>query len=319
MHQQNLVPGLAFRNYKGAHTRASACFFICAAQPHLNGGLGRATFGLAGFLCSRYANLVQLTTRQLALPVVISKLRRKLIMNTSLSTVIPEVTIHGNRAVTTSLAVSDFFQKRHDNVLRSLANLECSPKFNALNFEAVEYIDAKCEKRPAYEMTKDGFVFLAMGFTGKKAAAFKESYIEEFNRMENELVTQRYGSSTLGDLVGTGTANLSALVDKLQRIIHEGEFIPAGKKEIQSQAKRYCYPIKSGFMEHFHTPTGAASLAQKSQLMDLLQELHRDGHDVSRPLSELTCLSNYVVGLKQDVNDIVTHAAYIQQAIAKIQ
>jgi hypothetical protein len=36
-------------------------------------------------------------------------------------------------------------------------------------------------------MTKDGFVFLVMGFTGKKAAAFKEAYIAEFNRMEAQL------------------------------------------------------------------------------------------------------------------------------------
>ncbi len=38
-----------------------------------------------------------------------------------------------------------------------------------------------------FEMTKDGFVFLVMGFTGKKAAAFKEAYIAEFNRMEERL------------------------------------------------------------------------------------------------------------------------------------
>ncbi|HCM1919319.1 TPA: Rha family transcriptional regulator, partial [Salmonella enterica subsp. salamae serovar 28:r:e,n,z15] len=34
----------------------------------------------------------------------------------------------------------------------------------------------------------NGFVFLVMGFTGKKAAAFKEAYIAEFDRMENELI-----------------------------------------------------------------------------------------------------------------------------------
>ncbi|WP_440867560.1 Rha family transcriptional regulator [Symbiopectobacterium purcellii] len=38
-----------------------------------------------------------------------------------------------------------------------------------------------------FTMTKDGFVFLIMGFTGKKAAAFKEAYIAEFNRMEAQL------------------------------------------------------------------------------------------------------------------------------------
>ncbi|ENX6807224.1 Rha family transcriptional regulator, partial [Escherichia coli] len=42
-------------------------------------------------------------------------------------------------------------------------------------------------KLPMYQITKNGFVFLVMGFTGKKAAAFKEAYIAEFDRMEAEL------------------------------------------------------------------------------------------------------------------------------------
>ncbi|EHJ6152838.1 Rha family transcriptional regulator, partial [Salmonella enterica] len=81
----------------------------------------------------------------------------------------------------------EFFSKRHDNVIQKIKTLECSQNFNALNFKDVTYTDAKGEKRPMYEMTKDGFVFLVMGFTGKKAAAFKEAYIAEFNRMEAEL------------------------------------------------------------------------------------------------------------------------------------
>ena len=38
-----------------------------------------------------------------------------------------------------------------------------------------------------FNMTKDGFVFLVMGFTGKQAATFKEDYINEFNRMATTL------------------------------------------------------------------------------------------------------------------------------------
>lgn len=34
---------------------------------------------------------------------------------------------------------------------------------------------------PAYRLTRDGFAFLAMGFTGKKAAAWKERFLEAFN------------------------------------------------------------------------------------------------------------------------------------------
>ena len=65
--------------------------------------------------------------------------------------------------------VAEFFGKRHDNVLRAIERLECSEKFNALNFEVVKYIDQKCQARTMYNMTKDGFTLLAMGFTGKKA------------------------------------------------------------------------------------------------------------------------------------------------------
>lgn len=39
----------------------------------------------------------------------------------------------------------------------------------------------------AYDMTRDGFTLLAMGFTGKTALAFKVRYVEEFNRMEAQL------------------------------------------------------------------------------------------------------------------------------------
>lgn len=109
----------------------------------------------------------------------------------SISRVIPEITVHSNRAVTTSIAVATFFQKRHDDILRKLRFLDSSPSFNARNFAEVEYVDAKGEKRPAFEMTKNGFIFLVMGFTGKKAAAFKEAYIAEFDRMEAELANRQ--------------------------------------------------------------------------------------------------------------------------------
>ncbi|WP_084790238.1 Rha family transcriptional regulator [Candidatus Sodalis sp. SoCistrobi] len=106
-------------------------------------------------------------------------------LHTSLAA--PKVSIHNGKAVTTSLDVADYFGKLHKNVIRSIETLDCSPEFNRLNFEPVGYSDAKGEKRPMYTMTKDGFVFLVMGFTGKKAAAFKEAYIAEFNRMEARL------------------------------------------------------------------------------------------------------------------------------------
>jgi phage regulatory protein, rha family len=109
------------------------------------------------------------------------------IMATTLTLSQPDVTIKNGRAVTTSVAIAEFFGKRHERVLDKIRNLDCSSSFNEHNFVSVTYTDAKGEKRPMYQITKNGFVFLVMGFTGKKAAAFKEAYIAEFDRMEAEL------------------------------------------------------------------------------------------------------------------------------------
>ncbi|AWK13289.1 Rha family transcriptional regulator [Candidatus Fukatsuia symbiotica] len=108
-------------------------------------------------------------------------------MTTQLLALTPEVIINNGKAVTTSQAVAGYFSKLHKDVLKKVDTLNCSFEFNERNFTPVEYTDAKGEKRPMYEMTKDGFMFLVMGFTGKKAAIFKEAYIAEFNRMEAEL------------------------------------------------------------------------------------------------------------------------------------
>ena len=103
---------------------------------------------------------------------------------------LPKIQVINGKPVTSSLAIADHFGKRHDNVIRNIQNIDCSPEFNALNFEAVKYHDGKGEERPAYNITRDGFTFLAMGFTGKRAAAFKEAYINAFNLMEEQLHQQ---------------------------------------------------------------------------------------------------------------------------------
>lgn len=108
-------------------------------------------------------------------------------MTNAIATIALEIT--EGRPTTTSNIIAAQFGKRHDNVLRQLEALrsECGDKFNALNFEVVEYLDAKGERRPAYRLTRDGFTLLAMGFTGKKALQFKLAYIEAFNKMEAAL------------------------------------------------------------------------------------------------------------------------------------
>ncbi|MEO2229416.1 Rha family transcriptional regulator [Escherichia coli] len=182
--------GIATPMMTTAHNRAQAVF-LCVKHSHIRIMVGRAgqPQGWPVSVVTGCSNPVRLTTHEIATSggELFKLTIEAAIMATIPALSHPDVTIENGRAVTTSVAVAEYFGKRHDNVIQKIKTLECSEKFNALNFKDVTYTDAKGEKRPMYQITKNGFVFLVMGFTGKKAAAFKEAYIAEFDRMEAEL------------------------------------------------------------------------------------------------------------------------------------
>lgn len=94
--------------------------------------------------------------------------------------------------VTTSLKIAEKFEKQHKHVIEAIKNLEIPEDFRQPNFRLTEREtqmpgNGAIRKDPMYEITRDGFTFLAMGFTGKKAAEWKIKYIEAFNRMERHI------------------------------------------------------------------------------------------------------------------------------------
>jgi Rha family phage regulatory protein len=103
----------------------------------------------------------------------------------------PVVHVYRNQVTTSSLDVADYFGKQHKSVLRAIQNLECSEEFRRLNFAPSSYVNEQNKKQPCFEITKDGFTMLAFGFTGKKAAEFKERYINAFNRMLEGITPDR--------------------------------------------------------------------------------------------------------------------------------
>lgn len=101
----------------------------------------------------------------------------------------PHIAVVDGQPTTTSRDIAETFGKRHDDVLKRIRSLDCSSEFSARNFADVQYTDAKGELRTEYRITRDGFAFLCMGFTGAKAAQWKERYINTFNRMAEKLAT----------------------------------------------------------------------------------------------------------------------------------
>lgn len=98
--------------------------------------------------------------------------------------------------ITTSLIVAEVFGKRNSDVMRDIRNLSCSKDFHERNFALMVKMNklpqGGAQKTEYYEMTKDGFSFLVMGYTGAKAGEFKEKFINEFNKREALLKDDDY-------------------------------------------------------------------------------------------------------------------------------
>lgn len=111
-----------------------------------------------------------------------------------ISAVIPEVSAHDGKVITTSLAVSNYFHKRHDHVVEKIRAVmaDCEPSWRLPNFRETSYQRENPNGGDGistimFELTRDAFVLIVMGFTGKKALQWKIDYINAFNEMEEAL------------------------------------------------------------------------------------------------------------------------------------
>ncbi|MDY2734710.1 Rha family transcriptional regulator, partial [Intestinibacter sp.] len=100
--------------------------------------------------------------------------------------IVVNITEKDGQAVVSSREVAQNFEKEHSKVLRVIKEkievnpILASPKY----FIETTYLDKSNRQSKEYLMTRDGFSFLVMGFTGAKADIWKLKYIEAFNKME---------------------------------------------------------------------------------------------------------------------------------------
>lgn len=96
------------------------------------------------------------------------------------------VYLNNDEAVCDSLLVAEKFGKRHADVLEKIEKIiaEDSTENSVQCFKLTSYTDETGKSNKMYHMNRDGFTFLVMGFTGKKANEWKWNYINAFNSME---------------------------------------------------------------------------------------------------------------------------------------
>ena len=133
-----------------------------------------------------------------------------------------------DQAMTSSLLVAKEFGKAHAKVMRDIENLNCSDEFRLANFGDSSFKNEQGREFPMVTMTNDGFSFLVMGYTGKKAARFKEAYINAFNKMELEIRSSIKPKSQLEIL----QMSINQLVEQERRLSSVERDIAETKKDI---------------------------------------------------------------------------------------
>lgn len=202
----------------------------------------------------------------------------------------PELSIHNGIVTTSSTQVAQFFGKRHDNVLRAIRVLirETASDNRLLNFE--ETVDVRENpsggapiSMPAYRMDREGFMLLAMGFTGKEALRWKLAFIAAFNRMEAELLKPAYDPARI-QLAHSLAAQAAAQVT--QTVF---DAIASGR---DSDWRRVRYLLSFGYDRDGQPTIPQAQVVGDDQMVTSLNALvqHITKHDVIPSDAQLAAL-----------------------------
>ena len=122
--------------------------------------------------------------------------------------------------VVSSRQVAKDFGKRHSEVLRAIDDkieinaILRSPKY----FIESTYTDKSNRQSKEYLLTRDGFSFIVMGFTGKKADEWKIKYINAFNRMEEKIIKLNEVVKSLNEIIEKQQDQILELIDDFKRI-----------------------------------------------------------------------------------------------------
>ncbi|MBS5886019.1 Rha family transcriptional regulator [Clostridium sp.] len=155
--------------------------------------------------------------------------------------------------VVTSRQIAEDFGKRNSHVVEAIEN-----KIESLTAENSEVEISKLfipttynhngNEYKEYLLTRDGFTFIVMGFTGAKADAWKLKYIEAFNKMEKTIREQSKPLSAMDQLrlqyqvIEEHEERVTKIESQLERL----EVNPSQRKAIQNARHRRVSELLGG-------------------------------------------------------------------------
>lgn len=208
------------------------------------------------------------------------------------------VDVENNQVVTTSLRIADIFDKQHKNVLRDIQNLECSDDFRKLNFEPSHIIkqlpNNGSKELPMYYITRDGFMFLVMGFTGKTAAKWKEAYIKAFNDMEAKIRAEQLGEQVKKAIEERDQKEYEEYLEQVRQedereYQHDKEVDKWHENRLKEEARKKAEEAKAQAQTEEQQPTPSKATEQVAEVEQPIVEVLNGKRVISsRTLARLT-------------------------------
>ncbi len=175
----------------------------------------------------------------------------------------PVLAVVNGVPTTTSTYVAEYFGKRHDNVMRDIQELIALDAGCLLNFEEasrqVHQPNGGVVEYPEFRITEEGFMLLAMGFTGKKALGYKLAFVAEFKRLRAALGLRVQADvptlDTTNDLMGAhGLASMIAL--HVQHSVFR-QLLNGASRDTLQHGRWMCYVDHAGQPQAIEIPAGA--------------------------------------------------------------
>ena len=132
-----------------------------------------------------------------------------------------------NKSVCELRTISEYFEKRHDILLRDIKNIIDLDKDLQKDFINILYKDKQGKLRPTYLVTKMGFFMLVSSFKGKKAIQWKKDFYRDYERMQKQIDQLQHENQLLREITGhlatsdVRTLTKSEILKQIDQLQHE--------------------------------------------------------------------------------------------------